>query len=171
MSHPPRIPLSVLITTLFLFTTVTYARGGDFESDEPVCKGGDEDVGNGCPLQGNGDFYGLGVRIGICTSRTELFAIYPSIHSRASCYFFSLLRADERTRFPMAHLLAGQQLPPVRDRGQSGHQLDLPARAVFYRVHVFPGDEAHPCHRRLDHPPALRRVFVQHHESLGLSDE
>jgi hypothetical protein len=66
MSLPSRISL-LLLLSLVLFSGLAVAEGGSQDDGESVCKG-DGPVEQGCPLIGNGDFYGLGVRVGICTS-------------------------------------------------------------------------------------------------------
>ncbi|OCT53965.1 hypothetical protein CLCR_09767 [Cladophialophora carrionii] len=56
--------LLLLLVSFLIFSSLGYALDSDNETAESVCQG----VGpaeEGCPLQGNGDFYGMGVRIGI----------------------------------------------------------------------------------------------------------
>jgi hypothetical protein len=55
----------LLLLILLIFCSVAAAREGNRE-DEQTCKGGDDDVQQDCPLWGNADFYGMGVRLGIC---------------------------------------------------------------------------------------------------------
>ncbi|ETI28424.1 hypothetical protein G647_00873 [Cladophialophora carrionii CBS 160.54] len=56
--------LLLLLVSFLIFSNLGYAQGSDNEPAESVCQG----VGpaeEGCPLHGNGDFYGMGVRVGI----------------------------------------------------------------------------------------------------------
>jgi hypothetical protein len=61
-------PSLLLLFSLLLFSSLSYAKASDDdETVDPVCQGVGP-VEEGCPLQGNGDFYGMGVRVGICRS-------------------------------------------------------------------------------------------------------
>jgi hypothetical protein len=63
---------------LVVLVPLVCAEGGS--DDDSVCKG-DGPKDEGCPLQGNSDFYGLGVRVGICTSLVSSLCSSPVPHA------------------------------------------------------------------------------------------
>ena len=155
MASFPRVSF-LLLFGLFIFSNVANA---DNESGESSCKG-DGATDKGCPLEGNTDFYGGGVRMGICKS----IALDPT-----TAYMW--LSFPQRSRLPMVDVLAGKQLPRRRNHWQSRDELDFSSCAVRNRVHLFYTGEPYPCGGRVGHPSALRGLSIQHHESLGVSDK
>lgn len=62
-----RIPFFLLLG-LLVFCKVVSAE----TEPKSKCQNGDGNVAEGCILQGDGDFYGTGVRMGICKSAASL---------------------------------------------------------------------------------------------------
>ncbi|EXJ64485.1 hypothetical protein A1O7_00821 [Cladophialophora yegresii CBS 114405] len=54
----------LLLVSFLIFSNLCYAQGGNNDSQDSACQGVGR-VEDGCPVQGNADFYGMGVRVGI----------------------------------------------------------------------------------------------------------
>ena len=110
----------------------------------------------GCPIEGNVDFYGSGVRIGICT--VILLMVESLLPPDISVF-----------RHCLAIFMARQQLSTRRDHRNLGNKFNIPSRTLRHRIHFLDTNRRYSCDRCDRHPSAMRRLSVQRRVPLGLS--